>query len=228
MFFDLRPTKAHLSDTNPELINCYNVVKEFPEELLSLLNRYSISKDEFYRVRSIDPQTLSDIERAARLIYLNKTCYNGLYRVNKRGQFNTPFGRCMKPSLVDPDNLRRVSKLLRSATILCADYYELLIKEAKPGDFIYLDPPYLPVGIYSDFKRYTREFFYRADHQKLATLFDILNERGCLLLLSNSHHPEIIELYKKYKTQVITASRVINCKGSGRGVVDELIISSLP
>lgn len=227
LYFDLGPAQACLSDANPELINCYNAVKEFSEELLSLLSTYSVSKDEFYRVRSIDPETLSDVERAARLIYLNKTCYNGLYRVNKKGQFNTPFGGHRNPRLVDPDNLRKVSKLLRNATILCADYYESLIKEAEAGDFIYLDPPYLPVGVYSDFKRYTRVFFYKEDHRKLAALFKLLDRRGCLLLLSNSYHPEIMELYSEYEMQVVTAPRFINCKGNQRGVVNELIISNL-
>ena len=227
LYFDLGPVQACLSDANPELINCYNVVKEFPDELLSLLSTYSVSKDEFYRVRSIDPQTLSDVERAARLIYLNKTCYNGLYRVNKKGQFNTPFGGHRNPRLVDHDNLRRASRLLRNATILCADYYESLIREAGAGDFIYLDPPYLPVGVYSDFKRYTRASFYKEDHRKLAALFKILDQRGCLLVLSNSYHPEIRELYSKYEMQVVTAPRFINCKGNQRGVVNELVISNL-
>lgn len=227
LYFDLGPTRACLSDANPELINCYNVVRESCEELVSLLSTYSVSKEEFHRIRGIDPQTLSNVERAARLIYLNKTCYNGLYRVNKKGQFNTPFGGPRNPRLVDPDNLRKASKLLQNATILCADYYESLIKEAGAGDFIYLDPPYLPVGVYSDFKRYTRAFFYKEDHRKLAVLFKLLDQRGCLLLLSNSYHPEIMELYSKYEMQIVTAPRFINCKGNQRGVVNELIISNL-
>ena len=227
LYFDLGPTQAYLSDTNPELINCYNVVKESPEQLLSLLSTYAISKEEFYRIRKIDPETLPDVERAARLIYLNKTCYNGLYRVNKQGYFNTPFGGHKNPRLVDSNNLRRASRLLGNAAILCADYHEFLTKEAEAGDFIYFDPPYLPVGAYSDLKRYTRAFFYKEDHRKLAALFELLNQRGCLLLLSNSYHPEIMELYSKYEMQVVRAPRFINCKGSQRGVVNELIISNL-
>lgn len=228
LYFDLGPTQAYLSDTNPELINCYNVVKESPEQLLSLLSTYAVSEEEFYRIRKIDPETLPNVERAARLIYLNKTCYNGLYRVNKQGHFNTPFGGHKNPRLVDPDNLRKASKLLKEAAVFCADYYEVLTKEAEAGDFIYLDPPYLPVGAYSDFKRYTRAFFYKEDHRKLAALFELLDQRGCLLLLSNSYHPDIIELYGKYDRQVVRASRFINCKGSQRGAVNELIISNFP
>lgn len=226
MFFDLSPRKSVLSDSNEELINCYQVVRTSPQTLVSALSNFQVEEKEYYRMRAIDPQHLSKVERAARFIYLNKTCFNGLHRVNKQGKFNTPFGHLKKANLVDEENLFKASKLLASAEIFCINYFDLLTAKAEAGDFIYLDPPYLPIGKNSDFKRYTKNFFYEENHETLASLFKTLDHRGCKLLLSNSYHPRIEELYRGYRMQTVQASRSINCRGDKRGAISERIISN--
>jgi DNA adenine methylase len=225
LFFDLSPDRAVLSDMNPELISCYQVVRSSPEELIQELARYSVSESEFYRVRALQPGELSPVVRAARFIYLNKTCYNGVYRVNRSGQFNTPFGHYKTVALVDEDNLRRASELLQNATLICQDYQSVL-DCATEADFVYFDPPYMPVSRYSDFKRYTKEFFYESDHEHLAQVFSSLVAKGCKVLLSNSYHPKITKLYSEYFQTKVDVPRFVNCKGKGRGDVTELLISN--
>lgn len=225
LFFDLCPSFAHLSDTNEELINCYHQVRDNPKELIEIIETYSVNEKTYYNVRSLSPKGLSPLERASRVIYLNKTCYNGLYRVNKSGVFNTPFGGGKNTILVNADNLMKASDLLKSATLKCSDYREVL-EVAEKGDFIYFDPPYLPIGKHSDFKRYTKNFFYKEDHENLASIFTILDKRGCYVLLSNSYHEDIVRLYKGYNQKIVEAPRFINCKGNGRGKIKELMISN--
>jgi DNA adenine methylase len=225
VFFDTGPQKAILGDSNPELIHCYKVVRDEPEQLLQQVLKLRSGENEFYRIRSLNPETLSSIERAARFIYLNKTCYNGLYRVNKKGIFNTPYGRHKNVKLVEPENIRSASRALHKTDIICADYQDVLDR-ARAGDLVYLDPPYLPVGKYSDFKRYTREFFYESDHERLANVFRHLHETGCFVLLSNSYHDKITGLYEGFFKQTVEVPRFVNCKGEGRGKVKELLISN--
>ncbi len=188
-----------------------------------------VGEIEFYKIRALDAESLSDIARAARFIYLNKTCFNGLYRVNKQGIFNTPFGRNKIASFVDPENLRRVSRALREARLECADYGAVL-ESAAAGDFIYLDPPYMPIGKYSDFKRYTKEQFHEADHEELAETFRVLAKKGCFVLMSNSHHEKVASLFSDFNQVTVSVPRFVSCKGNGRGKVNELLISncSLP
>jgi len=224
-FFDLLPDNALLCDSNPELINCYEVVRDKPEELLETLSQLRINKSEFYRLRELQPERLSQVFRAARLIYLNKTCFNGLYRVNKQGKFNTPYGRHSSINLADPANLVAASKALKRARLFCSDFATML-KRAKTKDFIYLDPPYVPTGRFSDFKRYTKAQFYEADQERLAQAFSDLAERGCFVLLSNSLNPKTTKLYSRFHQRVVKMPRFVNCKGEGRGHVDELLISS--
>src|SRR6266478_4707059 len=212
LFFDLAPKTAVLNDLNSELIFCYQIVRDHPAELFTKLKQMQVSESEFYRLRSVIPETLEPVERAARFIYLNKTCYNGLYRVNKKGQFNTPYGRNGKVSLADEDNLHGVSRLLKKARLMSEDYSSV-VREAEKGDFVYLDPPYLPVGKFSDFKRYTKETFFEDDHRKLADAFRELSDRGCLVLLSNSFHKRIAELYSDFYQETVEMPRFINCKG---------------
>jgi DNA adenine methylase len=227
LFFDTAPKTSVLNDRNPELIFCYQVVRDYPTEVFSILKRMPVSETEFYRIRSLNPESLGPVERAARFIYLNKTCYNGLYRVNKKGQFNTPYGRNDKASLADEDNLHRASRMLRNALLMSEDYSSV-VKEAEKDDFVYLDPPYLPVGKYSDFKRYTKETFFEDDHRKLADNFRELSDKGCLVLLSNSFHEKIAKLYSDFYQEVVEMPRFINCKGEGRGRVRELLVSNRP
>lgn len=228
LFFCLGPTPAVLSDSNPELMHCYQVVRDSPDELLGVLSGMEISRDRFYELRRTEPESLDAVSRAARFIYLNKTCYNGLYRVNKRGQFNVPFGGRTATRLAQPEDLLKASRLLAEADLFCEDYYSLLRRVAREGDFIYLDPPYLPLGGHSDFKRYTRDFFYEEDHRLLAMLFAELASRGALLLLSNAYHPAIKQLYSAFSMFEVKASRHINCKAERRGRIRELLISSYP
>jgi len=227
LFFDLAPETAVLNDLNSELIFCYQIVRDHPAELFTKLKQMQVSESEFYRWRSVIPESLEPVERAARFIYLNKTCYNGLYRVNKKGQFNTPYGRNGTVSLVDEDNLRGASRLLKNARLMSEDY-SVVVREADKDDFVYLDPPYLPVGKYADFKRYTKEPFFEDDHRKLADAFRELSDKGCLVLLSNSFHEKIANLYSGFYQEVVEMPRFINCKGEGRGRVRELLVSNRP
>jgi len=226
LFFEVMPDKAVLSDSNEELINAYIVIKNNVEELIHDLQKHRNTNEYFYSMRQISPENLSDIERASRFIYLNKTCYNGLYRVNKKGHFNVPFGRYKNPKICDAKNLRNVSKHLKNVRICCKGYKELLAEEAKPGDFVYLDPPYHPVSMYSDFKRYTKEFFVKKDQIELAEVYHELTAKGCLLMLSNSCSKFIFDLYKgnEYRTETVYARRAINKIGSKRNPIKELLI----
>ena len=227
LFLDTCPVQAILSDLNPELIQCYEVVRDSPEQLIESLRNFTVGKEEFYRVRALRPEALDGIMRATRFIYLNKTCFNGIYRVNKQGLFNTPFGSYERVSLVDPENLRRVSRLLRGATLRWGGYTSVL-KLAAKGDFVYLDPPYFPVSKFSDFKRYTRESFHESDHKHLAVVFRSLAEAGCYVLLSNSFHERVVSMFADFHQAVVDVPRYVNCKASGRGKIKELLISNYP
>jgi DNA adenine methylase len=225
LYFDLSPKAAVLGDSNPELMNCYEVVRDQPEELIEYISELRVSGHEFYKLRELDADTLPAVARAARLIYLNKTCYNGLYRVNKQGKFNTPYGKHSNVKLVDPANVRAASECLKNARLLCGDF-EVVLKSAKKGDFIYLDPPYVPVGKFSDFKRYTKDQFYEADQERLAQKFRELAGKGCFVLLSNSFNEKTVKLYSDFRQRTVQMPRFVNCKGEGRGNVDELLISN--
>jgi DNA adenine methylase len=227
MFFDLLPQNAYLSDSNEELVQCYKTVARHPRQLIQFLERLQNTDEEFYRARATRPETLDDIARAARFIFLNKTCYNGLYRVNKQGHFNTPYGHYGAVSLFDRDNIFAVSRSLQNQDLFCMDYRRIL-EIAERGDFIYLDPPYLPVGKFADFKRYTKESFHGDDHVHLAGVFKALSDRGCHVLLSNSFHPTIASLYREFSQATVFAPRYVNCKGDKRGKIKELLIANYP
>jgi len=227
LFFELAPESAVLNDLNAELIFCYQIVRDYPSTLFETLQPMRVSQTEFYRIRSLKPETLAPVERAARFIYLNKACYNGLYRVNRKGEFNTPYGRHDKISLADESNLLRASRVLRNARLKSEDYGSV-VEKAERGDFVYLDPPYLPVGKFSDFKRYTKKAFYEDDHHKLAEVFRRLSDRGCFVLLSNSFHEKISKMYSEFYQETVEMPRFINCKGKGRGRVRELLVSNRP
>ena len=158
MFFSLNPHESIIADLNEELVITYRQVKDAVESVIERLETFEHSEDFYYKIRSLDPNELEHNYRAARLIYLNKTCFNGLYRVNKKGQFNVPYGKG-KGSFLNTEVLRNASEFLVETTIIQGDYLDVLTEFAIEGDFIFLDPPYYPVGKYSDFKRYTKEFF---------------------------------------------------------------------
>ena len=223
LFFSLKPKNAIIADSNPELINMYLQVAHHVDDVIECLQKYENTSEMFYEVRSLDWQTLPKAEAAARTIYLNKTCFNGLYRVNRSGQFNTPFGKYKNPKICDIEALRLASEALRKADILCGDYILVLEHYAQPGDFVFLDPPYLPISENSDFKRYTKEQFYEDDHVELAKMIGTLHERGCYVILTNSNHPLVHQLYEQYKIEVIQTKRHISCHGDTRKGEDVIV-----
>ena len=223
MFFALQPEQAVIADSNPELINLYRQVANHVDDVIGQLKKYENTQEMFYAVRGQDWTMLSEAEAAARTIYLNRTCYNGLYRVNKKGQFNVPFGKYKKPKICDEEGLKAASAALKKAEIVCGDYLLVLEHYAQPGDFVFLDPPYLPISEYSDFKRYTKEQFYEEDHVELAKMVKTLHERGCHVILTNSNHPLVHELYAPFTIDVIQTKRHISCNGSTRKGEDVIV-----
>ena len=223
LFFALQPEHAVIADSNPELINLYRQVADCVDDVIQCLERYENTSEMFYTVRKLDWTQLAKAEAAARTIYLNKTCFNGLYRVNKKGQYNVPFGRYTNPKICDIEALYAASAALKKAEIICGDYSRVLEQHAKPGDFVFLDPPYLPVSEYSDFKRYTKEQFYEEDHVELARMVMRLHERGCHVILTNSNHPLVHELYAPFNIEVIQTKRYISCSGNNRKGEDVIV-----
>jgi DNA adenine methylase len=223
VFFSLRPEKAIIADNNPELINLYQTVADDVDGVIAQLQHYENTEESFYAVRAQDWTKLSCSEASARTIFLNKTCYNGLYRVNKSGGFNVPFGGYKNPKITDEVSLFAASTLLRKSTIICGDYKRVLQENAQPGDFIFLDPPYLPISEYSDFKRYTKEQFYEEDHIELAAEVKRLHELGCHVVLTNSNHPLVNEQYEMFPMEMVQTKRYISCNGKGRTGEDMIV-----
>ena len=224
--------KATIIDVNKELINTYNEIKsntvELIRELKKLDKAYKTNPKEFYySIREWDRlgsfKNKSNVERASRTIFLNKTCFNGLYRVNKTEQFNTPIGRYKNPTVCDEENLYSVSKILKNTTILNKDF-ETVLKLAKPNDFIYFDPPYYPINTTSFFTSYNGDGFIQKEQERLFNTFKKLDKMGCKVMLSNSDTEFISKLYSKYNIKKISAKRYINSKGNKRGNIYELLI----
>lgn len=230
MFFFLQPEKAILSDTVKSLIDTYKEVQKRVERVIYHLEKLRAAHcdEHFYAIRERFNQERSAevIERAAWLIYLNKTCYNGLFRTNKSGEFNVPVGRFANPRVVDPDRLRVSSGLLSRAKIKHATF-DYLVHEAEPDDMIYLDPPYDPISKTSSFAGYAEGGFGREDQERLAETFRLLDERGCILALSNSDTPLVRKLYAGYDLCPIIAPRAISSKSATRGEVTELLVRNL-
>lgn len=229
LFFELRAQRpempAFLSDVNAELVSCYRAVRDDVEAVLRALGKHVYESDHYYAVRALNPAELPPAERAARTIFLNKTGYNGLYRVNRSGQFNVPFGRFTKPLFRDPDNLRACSRALRDASILHADFSNVL-ELAKKGDFVYFDPPYVPLSPTSDFTAYIPGGFGEAEQRKLAEVFAKLARRGVNVMLSNSDTELVRELYDGFDIQVVYASRSVNSNAARRGKLAEVVVRS--
>lgn len=219
---------VYLSDINKELIITYNVVKRNVEELINLLNDYKLKHNkEFYsKIREEDVEKLTPVQIAARFIYLNKTCFNGLYRVNSKGKFNVPMGNYKNPGIRNEKDLREISKLLQKDDIKMFQYYDA-VKNAKEGDFIYFDPPYYPLKKES-FTTYTKDKFLEEEQNKLAELFKELDKRGCKVMLSNSDTEFIKNLYKEYNIHIVKATRMINCDATKRGKINEVVITNYP
>ena len=227
LFFALQPKVALIADCNQELINCYQVVRTDVEALIEELKVYRYDKEMYYAVRELDRRPdfgeLSRVKRAARLIYLNKTCFNGLYRVNSKGYFNVPFGTYTDPTIVDAENLRACSKVLQR-TVIQSGNFEQVLEIAEAGDFVYFDPPYAPSSGTADFTSYSKEGFDDAAQEMLLLVCLQLNQRGVKWMVSNSNTTLIQELYRGFKVEPVGASRAINSKASKRGSVIELLI----
>ena len=222
--------KAVLNDVNPELINCYEVVRDRPEDLILTLDSFLESPDwntseYYYNMRALEPT--ASVIRAARFVYLNKTCFNGMHRVNKSGKFNVPFGKYKNPKLYDRETLLSCSEVLKKYATLRCGSFEDAVKDAGPGDLVYFDPPYVPVSETSNFTSYAGEFVY-LHQQKLASLYRELYNRGVMVVLSNSDTPLIHELYSGFDVHIVGAKRSINSKGDGRGKVNEVVVVGIP
>jgi DNA adenine methylase len=228
--------KAFLSDINEELINSFNIVKNNVEELIKVLEnhqrKYNQSPREYYYGLRARTQSLNGVESAGRFVALNKTCYNGLYRVNTGGIFNVPMGRYKKPLICDHSNLRNISMALRNSDTHFGsiDYKTILETKTRQGDFIYLDLPYNPINSTSNFTSYTNNKFSEKDQTELSEIFNKLHDRKCNILLSNSDTPLIRDLYREYAdyTVEVNALRAINSKGSKRTGHRELLIRNYP
>lgn len=218
--------KIFLSDINEELITTYNIVKNDIEKLILLLKEYKIkhNKEFYYQIRAEDVKKLTPLQIAARFIYLNRTCFNGLYRVNSKGQFNVPIGSYKNPTICHEEDLREISQLLQKDDIVTSQFYNA-VKEAKKGDFIYFDPPYYPIKRDS-FTTYTKDNFLEKEQERLAELFKELDKKGCKVMLSNSDTDFIKNLYKGYKINFVKATRMINCDATKRGAINEVVITN--
>jgi DNA adenine methylase len=225
LFFHLAPPKAVLSDNNTRLVRAYRGVRDGVERVIRLLRSYPHDKDFFLAFREHDIDRDSDAEVAAWLIYLNKTGYNGLYRVNSQNRFNVPFGRYTDPTICDEDALRACSRTLADADLPLDEDFSFVLHRAKKGDFVYFDPPYVPLSASSSFTSYTSDGFGMAEHEKLRDVALDLKRRGVSVVVSNSSAPAVVDLYAKgFTIERVAAQRAVNSKGSGRGPVTELII----
>ncbi len=228
VFFDLLPEKAFLSDMNFELVATYNVIKNNVDELIKSLKEHPHNKDYFLEIRAQIPKQLSELEIASRFIFLNRTCFNGMYRVNSKGGFNVPFGKYENPLICDEKNLQKVSEALQRVEIKHQDFKEVL-KKAKSGDFIYFDPPYYPVSKTASFTSYTAEGFLDKEQTELRDTFLELHKRGCFIMLSNSDTPFINKIYSGFdglRINKVEAGRAINSNGTGRGKVTEVLVTN--
>lgn len=229
LFFDLYGqqklgrSKARLSDNNPRLIEAYEGVQRNVEQVIALLEQHQSahSEEHFYRVRATVPE--DKIACAARLIYLNRTCFNGLYRENSKGEFNVPMGRYKNPLICNASNLRAVSKALGRCQIH-RSHFTAVLDRAEAGDLVYFDPPYDPVSKTSNFTSYHRDPFGEDAQRSLADVFRRLHGRGVKLLLSNSDTPLIQELYAPYTVETVMACRRVNSRADKRGVVREVLV----
>ena len=225
VFFALAPRKGALSDVNASLIGAYQAIRDELPAVLEVLRRHVATEEHFYRVRAQDPGALSPAAAAARFIYLNRTCFNGLYRVNRAGRFNVPFGRYKNPTLCDADNLTAVSEMLQGADLRVESVFEAA-RRVRRGDLVYLDPPYDPLSPTASFTSYTDQGFGRDAQVRLAELFRALARRGAHVVLSNSDTPFINELYRDFRVEKVYARRAINSRADRRGPVTEVLVTS--
>jgi DNA adenine methylase len=225
IFFHLLPRRAVLTDINPALVNVYECVRDRVEDLIEMLQAHERSHnlEHYYQTRSI--HTGTSLERAARLIYLNKTCFNGLYRENAKGEFNVPMGKYKNPAVCQVELLRSVSKTLQPVEIAIKPFDDVADR-ATSEDFVYFDPPYHPISSTSSFTAYSRYSFNAPEQERLRDVFVKLANRGVKVMLSNSDCPFVRELYKDFKIYTISASRAINSNAQKRGKITEVLVTS--
>lgn len=230
VLFSRQPSKAIVNDINRDLISVYEVIRDEPELLIQSLKRHKNTAEYFYLIRDLDRdkeayQKLPKVEKASRLIFLNKTCFNGLFRVNSSGEFNSPFGHYKNPNIVNEPVLRAVSKYFNSNDVqfYSEDFAKTLARVPR-GAFVYLDPPYDPISDTSNFTGYNQGKFDRQEQIRLKQCCDELTSRGVKFLLSNSATSFILELYESYKIKTVRAKRAINSDASKRGAVEEVLI----
>ncbi|HML24721.1 MAG TPA: DNA adenine methylase [Aggregatilinea sp.] len=236
VFFELRKRDLFddyaLSDVNPELINCYLVVRNQVDALVEALRAHKLAHEQddhqhYYEVRDQDRDPAwagaSEVKRAARMIYLNKTCYNGLWRVNSKGQFNVPMGRYKNPDVLSEKRLRAASLALQNVDVNTRPFTDVL-DHAQAGDFVYFDPPYDPLSSTANFTSYSADSFGQDDQRRLAETFRALSDRGCKVMLSNSDTPFVRGLYEGFTVHTVTARRAINSKGGKRGEITEVLV----
>ena len=233
LLFDILPHHGVINDSNEELINLYKVVKNDVDSLIREISSYPYDKDFYYSIRELDrregfPDFLSDIKRAARTLYLNKTCFNGLYRVNKKGQFNTPFGKYSNPTICKEHDLKDVSSYFNDndISIMSGDFAQC-VKDAQEGDFVYLDPPYVPLSKTSSFTSYTKEGFEDCDQKRIKSIIDDLSNNGVYVLMSNSSSSDVFDLYSSdYNIETVKVARKVNSKAHKRNKIDEFLIKN--
>lgn len=224
---NFNPKEVIISDTNEELMNAYRVIRDDVENLIKELKKLKQkhSKEIYYKIRDEDPSLISPLTRASRFIYLNKTCFNGLYRVNSKGKFNVPMGKYKNPLICPEESLREISELLQNVKIK-NESFENCVNWAKKRDFVYFDPPYYPLKKGKSFTTYTKNNFLEEEQKKLKETFDKLDKKGCKVMLSNSDTGFIKNLYKKYNQKVVKATRMINCDAKKRGAINELVVTN--
>ena len=226
LFFSLKHKNSFISDYNPELTNLYITIRDNVEELIKDLKKHKNTEEYYYQIRALDREKkykrLSKVKKASRFIYLNKTGFNGLYRVNKAGQHNVPYGKYKNPSWLDEDNLRECSNLLAHTEIQTGDF-EIIKEHVKKGDLVYFDPPYVPLNSNS-FTSYTHNGFDNDMQIRLKELCDYIDSIGAYFMLSNSYTDYILDLYKDYDIKTVMANRAVNCKATGRGKIKEVVV----
>jgi len=227
VFFKLCPSKYLISDSNPELINTYKTIASNPNALIEELSAMENSKEFFYKIRDIKFNEINSINAAARTIYLNRTCFNGLFRVNKKGEFNVPFGSYKNPDFIQREKILSASKILKTKKIKCMDFRGLYKINFDKDDFIFFDPPYVPLEGYADFKRYTKEQFYEDSQIELADFFSKLAKQGNKIILTNSNSTLVNKLYKNFNKIVVSSKRNINVKGDRRNGEDLIIYANI-
>lgn len=224
LFFALQPRRATLSDCNRELITAYRAIRQNPEAVIHLLSQYPYRKDFYYEIRSRSPHSPYGI--AARLLYLNRTCWNGLYRVNKEGRFNTPFGRFKNPTICDEERIRKCTRALSRASLCVGDFDQ--VSKARAGDFVYFDPPYITSYRHNGFLKYNAPLFSWSDQERLARLAIELAEADIYVLVSNANQRALVKFYSGFNYYQVARRSLIAASAKHRGMITEALLSSYP